>query len=99
MDTLKFPLSFNRGRAVTLSENSDDYKAQAIALIARTRRGEMVLEPTYGITDPTFTVFIKSEFYRNVSTFWPEIKISDLSVSSSANAGGVVRLNVSFEGR
>lgn len=99
MDTLKFPLSFSRGSAVVLSESSEEYKAQAIALLTRTGIGELPLEPSYGLTDPTFTVFLKSEFLRNVNTFWPEIKINDVSIDTRASASGNVRLNVAFEGR
>jgi hypothetical protein len=99
MDTLKFPLSFSRGRAIVLPENTEEYRSQAIAILTRTGLGELPLEPTYGITDPTFSVFLKSEFLRNMATFWPEIKINDVSIDRRGDASGTTRLNISFEGR
>jgi phage baseplate assembly protein W len=99
MDTLKFPLSFSRGKAVVLPENTEEYRSQAIAILTRTNIGEMPLEPTYGITDPSFNVLLKSEFLRNMATFWPEIRINDVSIDRQGDASGAVRLNISFEGR
>lgn len=97
MDTLKFPLSFSRGRAVVVPENTDEYRSQAVAILVRTNVGEMPLEPTFGITDPSFSIFFNSEFLRNMNTFWPEIKITDVSVDARGSASGAVRLNVKFE--
>jgi hypothetical protein len=98
MDTLKYPLTFSRGRAVTVAEFSDAYKSQAVAIVVRTRVGEMPLEQTFGISDPSFSVFLKSEFLRCVNTFWPEIQIKDASLNSRGSASGNAKLNITLEG-
>ncbi len=99
MDTLKYPLTFSRGRAVTVAEFSLAYKYQAVAIITRTRIGEMPLEQTFGISDPSFSVFLKSEFLRCINTFWPEIRIQNAELDDSrGSASGSVKLNITLEG-
>lgn len=98
MDTLKYPLSFSRGRAVTVAENSTAYQSQAVAIILRTQIGEMPLESTFGITDPSFNVFLKSEFLRCVNTFWPEIRIRSAELDTRPSGSGTAKLNVTLEG-
>lgn len=98
MDTLKYPLSFSRGRAVTVAESSSAYQSQAVAIILRTRVGEMPLEQTFGVTDPSFNVFLKSEFLRCVNTFWPEIRIRNAELDNRASSSGSAKLNITLEG-
>lgn len=98
MDTLKYPLSFERGSAEKLTENSIAYNSQAVALLLRTRVGEMPLEPTFGVSDSTFVNFYKSEFYRCLNTFWPEITVSALSVQERSSADGAVSVKVTIAG-
>ena len=98
MDTLKYPLSFERGSAATLTENSVSYNSQAVALLLRTRVGEMPLEPTFGVSDSTFVNFYKSEFYRCLNTFWPEITVSSLSIQERPSADGVASIKVTIAG-
>lgn len=98
MDTLKYPLTFSRGRAVTVAESSPAYKSQAVAIIVRTRVGEMPLEQTFGIGDPAFSTFLKSEFLRCVNTFWPEIRIKEAELDKRGSASGAAKLNITLEG-
>lgn len=98
MDTLKYPLTFSRGRAVTLTEFSNAYQSQAVAIILRTRVGEMPLEQTFGVSDPSFNVFLKSEFLRCVNTFWPEIRIRSAELDGRPSASGAATLNITLEG-
>ena len=98
MDTLKYPLTFSRGRAVTVAEFGPAYESQAVAIIVRTRVGEMPLEQTFGISDPSFSVFLKSEFLRCVNTFWPEIRIKDAELDKRASASGIAKLYITLEG-
>lgn len=98
MDTLKYPLTFDRGRAVTVAESSAAYQYQAVAIILRTRVGEMPLEQTFGVSDPSFDVFLKSEFLRCVNTFWPEIRVRNAELDSRSSASGTAKLNITLEG-
>lgn len=97
MDTLKYPLTFSRGRAVTVAEFSSAYQSQAVAIIVRTRVGEMPLEQTFGISDPSFSIFLKSELLRCVNTFWPEIRIRDAKLGRASDFGEA-KLKITIEG-
>jgi hypothetical protein len=95
MDTIKLPITFDKGRMGVLVDGSREYYSQVIAIACQVERGEMPLEVTYGITDPTYTALRKSEIYQVLSVYWPEIKINDISISS-ADGFGRKRLNVDF---
>ena len=95
MDTIKLPITFDKGRMGVLTDGSREYYSQIIAIACQIERGEMPLEVTYGITDPTFTALRKSEIYQVLAVFWPEIKVNEVSISSS-DKFGAKRLNVDF---
>ena len=95
MDTIKLPITFDKGRMGVLADGSREYYSQIIAIACQIERGEMPLEVTYGITDPTFTALRKSEIYQVLAVYWPEIKLNEVSISSS-DKFGAKRLNVDF---
>ena len=95
MDTIKLPITFDKGRMGVLADGSREYYSQIIAIACQIERGEMPLEITYGITDPTFTALRKSEIYQVLAVYWPEIKLNEVSISSS-DKFGAKRLNVDF---
>lgn len=95
MDTIKLPITFDKGRMGVLADGSREYYSQIIAIACRVERGEMPLEIAYGITDTTFTAFRKSELSQVLSVYWPEIKVNEVSISSP-NKFGTQRLNVDF---
>jgi len=97
MDTIKIPITFDKGRMGVLADGSREYYAQIIAILCQVEKGEMPLEVTYGITDPTFTVLRQSEIYQVLSIFWPEIRIREISLSPP-DKNGTRRLNVDFGG-
>jgi hypothetical protein len=77
MDTIKFPMSFDKGRIGYLVEGSRDYYAQALSLAIQITPGQLPLEPIYGIKDSTFATFNKSALIQLAAYFWPEIVIND----------------------
>ena len=95
MDTIKLPITFDKGRMGVLADGSREYYSQIIAIACQIERGEMPLEVTYGITDPTFTALRESEIYQVLSVYWPEIKVNAVSISSPEKFGRQ-RLNVDF---
>jgi hypothetical protein len=99
MDTIKLPISFDKGRVGLLQENTRDYYNQAVALACRIEKGELALEPTYGVKDSTFDTFRKSELNYTLATFWPEIRVIKLE-QDKAKKDGTSRLLIdfSFEG-
>jgi len=95
MDTIKLPITFDKGRMGVLADGSREYYSQIIAIACQVERGEMPLEVTYGINDPTFSAFRKSEVYQVLAVYWPEIKLNEISISSP-DKFGAKRLNVDF---
>jgi hypothetical protein len=77
MDTIKFPMSFDKGRIGYLVEGTREYYAQALSLAIQIRPGELPLEPVYGIKDTTFSTFDKSALMQLTNYFWPEIIINN----------------------
>lgn len=96
MDTIKLPISFDKGRMGVCADGSREYYSQIIAIVVQTERGEMPLEITYGITDPTFNALRKSEILQVLSVYWPEIKIKEISLSTP-DRSGKTRLNIDYE--
>lgn len=87
MDTIKFPIKFDKGRVGLLRENTRDYYNQIVALACRIEKNELALEPTYGVRDSTFSTFRNAELLYTLKTFWPEIRITRLEQKSASDAG------------
>jgi hypothetical protein len=96
MDTIKFPIRFDKGRVSVLSENTRDYYNQIIALACRIEKNELALEPTYGVRDASFSTFRTSELSYTLSTFWPEIRIIKLE-QKTPDTIGASQLIIDFE--
>lgn len=94
MDALAYPFRFSRGRAVRLDDASDEYAAQCIAALIRTRPAEIVVRPSFGVADPTFERFDATRLYFGVANFFPDIAITD--VSTELDADGRTRVAVQF---
>jgi hypothetical protein len=95
MDTIKFPITFDKGRMSVLEEQTRPYYSQVIAFACRIEKNELPLEITYGVKDSTFQKFRKAELNYTISKFWPEVRITTLE-QSEADADGTSRLVVDF---
>jgi hypothetical protein len=95
MDTIKLPIVLDKGRVGLLEENTRAYYNQVLALACRIEKTELVLEPTYGVKDSTFSTFRNSELIYTMNTFWPEVRITKLE-QGQPNRDGVARLIVDF---
>lgn len=84
------PMSFVRGKAVTIAESTRPYYSQAIALACRIEREELILEPTYGVKDPTFSRINESELRYTIAQFWPEIQLTSIDPGKPTNSGNNV---------
>lgn len=81
------PMAFSRGNAVTVSESTRPYYSQIIALACRIEREELILEPTYGVKDPTFSRLNESELRYTIGQFWPEIQLTSIDKGSPTDSG------------
>ena len=95
MDTIKFPISFKNGVTEKLPEGTDQYWAQFLAMLVRVETGEMLLEPTYGINDPTFSKLDTGRVKLVARRFYPEIEIN--SVDAQRPSGdGAQKIKISY---
>jgi hypothetical protein len=95
MDTIKLPLSFDKGRVSVLEENTRPYYSQIIAITCRIEKGELPLEITYGVKDSTFLEFRESELRYTIAKFWPEIQLTTIKQEIARDSGSA-RVIVDF---
>lgn len=87
MDTLRLPIAFERGKAATLAEGTRPYYSQIVAVACRIERGELPLETTYGVKDPTFSKLRESEIRYTIGQFWQEIQLTLIAKDKPTNNG------------
>jgi len=80
MDTLRIPLRFRNGEAEKLTEGSDEYFAQLLALTAQILPGELPLNPNYGVDDPTFSEAARRSLAFVAGAFIPEIVLENVEI-------------------
>jgi hypothetical protein len=95
MDTIKFPITFDKGRMSVISEQTRPYYSQVIAFACRIEKNELPLEITYGVKDATFNRFRKAELNYTINKFWPEVRITTLE-QTEPDSNGVTRLIIDF---
>ena len=95
MDTLKFPITFDKGRMAVIEEQTRPYYSQIIALAYRIEKNELPLEITYGVKDSTFQNFRKAELNYTINKFWPEVRLTTVE-QTDPDEEGVSRLIIDF---
>ena len=96
MSILKIPLSVVNGSFKKLESSSLQAKAQIVAFASKTSNGELPLEPTFGIVDPTFDVNNVIQTRAIISQFWPEIVIGEFVVGKPTKDGSL-SVSISIE--
>ena len=96
MSILKIPLSVVNGSFKKLESDSIQAKAQIIAFATKTTAGELPLEPTFGIVDPTFDANNVIQTRAIISQFWPEIVIGEFTVEEPTKDGNL-SVSISIE--
>jgi hypothetical protein len=89
MANFKIPFNIVNGSVASVTDGSIESKAQVVAFAVQTHRGELPLEPTFGITDPSFEPSNIFEARAVVTQFWPEIIIEDFQVGAVGKTGRV----------
>ena len=87
MNTIKFPITFDKGRISVLEEFTRPYYSQVIALACQIEKGEFPLEITYGVRDATFVQFVDAELRSLAARFWPEIQLTVIKQTDPDNNG------------
>lgn len=98
MDVISHPFRLDStGAIATVVEGSEDADAEAIAILALTRKGERDLVPDFGITDPAYGVLDVAELNVALSDFGPPITITDVAVDYPTDR--LERIELAFQDR
>lgn len=93
---MSYPFKLTRSGGVqSITQGSDAHKAQQIACLVQTRKGELPLALTYGLQDPVFSVVSDTEVAASLVTFYPEIEV--LSVSAYQTPQGQTVVDITFK--
>jgi hypothetical protein len=75
-DLIAFPFRVGaNGSVVTREQDEPAYYAELLGVMIATRLGERELVPSYGMSDPTFTVLSAQELASKVELFGPPVRI------------------------
>ena len=93
VDLLAHPFTIGANRsAVTVLDGSDEANTQGIAVLALTRKGERVLVPTFGVTDPVFDELDVAELNVGLATFGPDVTVTAITVTPTSDRAARVEL-------
>lgn len=82
MDVLSHPFRFDpTGSAATVLDGDTAANTEAVAVLALTLKGERVLVPAFGITDPAYAAIDPAELNAGLTTFGPEdVTVTGVSI-------------------
>ena len=94
MDVLSHPFRLDpTGSAATVLDGSTDANVEAIAVLAMTRKGERVLVPGFGITDPAYAEVDVAELNTGLATYGPEdVTVVDVTIDYPNDTTAAVRI-------
>lgn len=69
------------GSAATVEDDTDEAHAQAIAILALTRRGERALVPGFGLTDPLFDRVALADLNLGLTDYGPAVRVTALDTT------------------
>jgi hypothetical protein len=96
MEVLSVPLSLDAtGGFKHVDTISDEYKAEQVQVFVLTNKGERVLWPTFGVTDPSFDNMAEEDILEEFSTFYGGSIMLD-RVNIIKSQGKVNRIEVNF---
>lgn len=73
------------GRLVLVDQESDAGKAEQVAHLVSTRKGERVLDTDYGISDPAFARVEILEVIAGVEAYGPDVTVADVRSEDQGN--------------
>lgn len=85
------------GAVAVVEEGSDQANAEAIAVLALTRKGERDLVPTFGIADPVYGELDVAELNVALDDFGPPITVTATAVEYPTDT--TERVELTFEDR
>jgi len=76
MDSIKFPIKFDRTGLQKLEDGTEDYYAQILTIAMLSEPRTLPFTPGFGVYDPTFTNIDRGVFILNAARFVPEVEIT-----------------------
>jgi hypothetical protein len=95
MELFRFPFHFRNGTIAKLDSDTDEYAAQCVLAAVSTGRGELAISPQFGTDSPEFVGFDTPGLYSTMGTYYPQIRIVD--VTEEIASDGRERVAVEFE--
>lgn len=87
VDVLSHPFRFGpNGRAVTVTQDSDDQRAELLAVLILTRPGERPLTPGFGTPDPAFVGLDVAALEAATNVFGPDVRVTDVRIDITGPA-------------
>ena len=79
MNSISHPFRFSAGKAVKVAEDTDAFSAQMIAAVIKTGKGEMPLNPDYGVRQAEFSGLDRAGLTFSISAYHPNISINKIT--------------------
>jgi hypothetical protein len=98
MDSIKFPIKFDRSGLQKLTEGTTDYYAQLLTISLLTEPMAHPFTPDFGVYDPSFTGVDRGLFILRAAQFVPEVEITAISVDEKANGTSEVAFSFAIKG-
>lgn len=95
MDTISIPVKLQGGSLKMHEEGSDQYYAHLLTFALQTEKGELILNPEFGVLDPVFDDDLTFELAFTAAQYIPEITVG--GVGTVPDADGRVSLQIIFE--
>lgn len=95
MRLISYPFRLNpNGSIATVEQESDQADAEQIAMLCLTEKGERVMVPAFGLTDPSFAGLDTGELALQIALYGPDVSIS--SVTAYYPDDATLKVNVEF---
>jgi hypothetical protein len=79
--------------AAVVDQDSDQARAEQLAVLCLTRVGERPLAPGFGITDPTFDQLDPAEVVAGLAEHGPDVTVIDVHVDFEDDSTQLVRID------
>ena len=94
MQILSHPFRLaSNGTVATVEQDSDQGRAEQLAVLCLTRIGERDLAHGFGITDPTFNGVDTAEIVAGLAEYGPPIELRDLQASYEDDSTQLVQID------
>lgn len=85
------------GSIATVQQDHDEANREQIIVLCLTRKGERILVPDFGITDPVFDAFSEAELRAGVAQYGPPVDITSVTYEASEEEPGKFDVSIHFE--